>query len=315
MTKVYSTFRGAFCALALFICLTAYAASAQAQQTQRSFVASTGNDANNCSRPTPCRNFARAIDTTFTGGEVVVIDSAGYGAATINKSITISAPAGVQASITAATGAGITVTGGGAVILRGLSLIGLGTASLGINYSGTGSLSVDNCILTGFTEEGINSSGTTLFVKSTIIRNGGLDGILVNGGSATIDNCRIERNGPNAPLSGGYGIYAKGNSRVMVRNTVAASNGIGFVAEDSAVLNAENCVATKNTAVGFRVGGGTVGGASTMRVSNSVATSNDIGFQQFATPTGSGTFESRENNTVRGNPIDAVGAITGLGGT
>ncbi len=316
MIKVYSTLRGTICALALLICVTAYASSAEAQGVLR-FVSGTGSDANNCLRPTPCRSIQRGVDTAPDGAEVIILDTAGYGpTVTIDKSITITTPSGVAATIATPSGVAILVTGGGAVILRGLSLIGLGTASLGINYSGTGSLSVDNCILTGFTEEGINSSGTTLFVKSTIIRNGGLDGILVNGGSATIDNCRIERNGPNAPLSGGYGIYAKGNSRVMVRNTVAASNGIGFVAEDSAVLNAENCVATKNTAVGFRVGGGTAGGASMMRVSNSVATNNGIGFQQFVNSSGSGgTFESRENNTVRGNAIDATGSITGISGT
>ncbi len=315
MTKVYSTFRGAFCALALFICVTAYASSAEAQGVLR-FVSGTGSDANNCLRPTPCRTIQRGVDSAPIGAGVIILDTAGYGpTVTIDKSITITAPSGVAATIATPSGTSITVTGGGAVMLRGLMLNGQGTGSIGINFSGTGSLSVENCTINGFTDAGIDSSGTALFVKDTTIRNGGLDGITVNTGSATIDNCRIERNGPNAPDSGGYGIYSRVNSRVTVRNTVAASNGIGFVAEDSAVLNAENCVATKNTAVGFRVGGGTVGGASTMRVSNSVATSNDIGFQQFATPTGSGTFESRENNTVRGNPIDAVGAITGLGGT
>ncbi len=308
MTKVRSTFRGAFCALALFICVTAYASSAQAQQTQRSFVASTGNDANNCSRPTPCRNFARAIDTTFDGGEVVVLDSAGYGAATINKSITITAPAGVQASITAASGAGITVTGGDAVILRGLSLFVLGTGSIGVHFSGGTALYIENCIINGFNDAGIYvSAGSDLFVKDTTIRNGGVDGIRVNTGSATIDNTRLERNGP--VTTNGFGLFANGNSQVTVRNTVAANNGVGFIAAGTAVLNAENCVATNNTTVGFRVGSGA--SASTMGVSNSVATNNGIGFQQ----SNPGTFQSRQNNTVRGNTTETMGVISPITGT
>jgi len=317
MTKVYSTFRGALCALALLICITTYASSAEAQGVLR-FVATTGNDANNCLRTTPCRSIQRGVESAPAGAEVIMLDSGGYGpTVTIDKSITITAPSGVAATIATPSGTSITVTAGN-VVLRGLTLIGQGTGETGINYSGTGSLSVENCILNGFTESGINSSGTALFVKNTTLRNGGLDGIKINAGLATIDNCRIERNGPDATptsASGGYGIYAVGNSRVMVRNTVATSNGIGFVAEDNAVLNAENCVATNNTAVGFRVGGGEVGVASTMRVSNSVATNNGTGFQQFVTTTGSGTFESRENNTVRGNTTEAAGVITGIPGT
>ncbi len=306
MTKVRFTLRSVFYALALFICLTSYASSAQAQ-TQRSFVASNGNDANNCLRPTPCRTFTRALVTTLAGGEVVVVDSAGYGPVTINQSVTISAPLGVQASITAAAGAaGITVTTGD-VVLRGLALFGQDTGANGISFQGGSSLSVENCTITGFTNAGINatSPGAALFVKDTTIRNGGLDGIFVIGLSASIDNCRLERNGTT---NGGFGIYAFTNSRVTVSDTVAASNGQGFVAEDGAHLNAENCVAANNTADGFRVAG--AGTPAIMRVSNSAATNNATGFRQTT-----GTFESRGNNTVRGNTANTAGTITAITGT
>lgn len=304
MTKVRFTLRSVFYALALFICLTSYTSFAQAQ-TQRSFVASNGNDANNCLRPTPCRTFTRALVTTLAGGEVVVVDSAGYGAVTINQSVTISAPLGVQASVTAAAGAaGITVTGGD-VVLRGLALLGQGTGTNGIAFSGGTSLFVENCTINGFTNAGISatSGNAQLFVKDTNIRNGGLDGIFVSGLSATIDNCRLERNGTN---SNGFGIYAFTNSLVTVSDTVAANNGQGFVAEDSQ-LNAENCVAANNTLNGFRVAGG---GTSIIRVSNSAATNNATGFNQAA-----GLFESRGNNTVRGNTANTAGTITAITGT
>ncbi len=307
MTKVHPIFRSVFCALALLVCSIAYTSSAQAQGVLR-FVASTGSDANDCLRPTPCRSINRGVQSAPAGAELIILDTAGYGpTVTVNKSITITAPSGVAATIATPSGDSITITAGD-VVLRGLVLIGQGTGDDGIFFQAGSSLSVENCTINGFTNAGINaiSVGAALFVKDTTIRNGGLDGISLGSGLATIDNTRLERNGPGA---GGYGLFARGNSRVTVRNTVAANNGSGFVAEDTAVLNAENCVATNNTAAGFRVGGGT--GASTMRVSNSVATTNVTGFQQ----TGTGVFQSRQNNTVRGNTTETTGVIIPITGT
>ena len=97
---------------------------------QRTFVASNGNDANACSLAAPCRGFARAITQTSANGEIIVLDSAGYGAVTIDRSVTITAPAGVYAGISVFTGAGITVaTPGAAVTLRGLTINGQGGAT------------------------------------------------------------------------------------------------------------------------------------------------------------------------------------------
>jgi hypothetical protein len=67
--------------------------------TQRTFVASTGNDANACSIAAPCGGFARAITQTSAGGEVIVLDSAGYGVVTITQSVSIIASTEVYAGI------------------------------------------------------------------------------------------------------------------------------------------------------------------------------------------------------------------------
>ena len=66
---------------------------------QRTFVASTGNDLNSCILTAPCRGFAHAITQTNLGGEVIVLDSAGYGPVTITQSVSIIAPAGVYAGV------------------------------------------------------------------------------------------------------------------------------------------------------------------------------------------------------------------------
>src|SRR5688572_6672741 len=65
----------------------------------RTFVSTTGSDANPCTNTQPCRNFAAAIAKTNAGGEVVALSSGGYGPFTIDKSVTVSA-VGVYAGIT-----------------------------------------------------------------------------------------------------------------------------------------------------------------------------------------------------------------------
>jgi hypothetical protein len=102
---------------------------------QRTFVASTGVDGNPCSIVAPCRTFTTAIAKTAAGGEVIVLDSAGYGPVVIGKSISIIAPPSVYAGISVFTGPGITVSGPGIkVALSGLRLIGLG-GTIGINFT------------------------------------------------------------------------------------------------------------------------------------------------------------------------------------
>ncbi len=71
---------------------------------QRTFVASSGADTNSCAITQPCRSFASAIALTAAGGEVIVLDSAGYGPVTITQSVSIIAPPGVYAGITAFAG-------------------------------------------------------------------------------------------------------------------------------------------------------------------------------------------------------------------
>ena len=54
-----------------------------------------------------------------------------------------------------------------------------------------------------------------------------------------------------------------------------------------------------------------VGTGTVMRVSNSTAVNNGTGFSQGS----SAVFESRGNNTVRGNTTNISGTITAIGGS
>jgi hypothetical protein len=66
---------------------------------QRTFVASNGLDTNHCSSTAPCRSFGQAILQTNAGGEIVALDSAGYGRVTVTQSVSITAPPGINAGI------------------------------------------------------------------------------------------------------------------------------------------------------------------------------------------------------------------------
>src|SRR5690348_358388 len=93
---------------ALALASTFPTAPAQAL-SDRTFVSGHGSDSNPCSLAAPCRTFAQAITQTNAGGEVAVLDTAGYGSFTISKSISIINQDGVEAGITAPMGQAITI--------------------------------------------------------------------------------------------------------------------------------------------------------------------------------------------------------------
>jgi hypothetical protein len=99
---------GAMWPAAVLAMLVAFAASS-ASAIPRTFVASSGKDTHACTRAQPCRGFAAALALTDAGGEIVVLDSAGYGPVTIDKSVSIVAPPGVYAGISVLSGDGITI--------------------------------------------------------------------------------------------------------------------------------------------------------------------------------------------------------------
>src|SRR3954469_3117464 len=119
--KKYSLLKAIICAALLFISKTG------AAQATRTWVSAVGDDVNPASRTAPCKTFAGAISKTAAGGEINVIDPGGFGALTINKSLTIkseSLTAGVFAS--GVNGFLINAGANDRVTLKGLDINGLG---------------------------------------------------------------------------------------------------------------------------------------------------------------------------------------------
>jgi hypothetical protein len=123
----------------------------------------------------PCGSFQAAHNAVADGGEVIVIDSADFGSATITKSITFNADHAY-----AVVSAGFLVTAGAnSVVLRGLIFEGYGNVGTGITAVNAGSLLVDNCVVRNFVGAGGNglkfapNGAGKLVVRDSVFTNNG----------------------------------------------------------------------------------------------------------------------------------------------
>ena len=265
--------------------------------------ARSGNHANSCDNVnTPCKTFVGAVAQLNSDGEVIVLDSGGYGPVTITKGVTIEAPAGVTGFIHPPSGDAITVNAGpiATVTLRGL-VLNVGTGN-GITVNSVGTLNVENCFVTGFTNQGIRMNITArLNVKGTDITKCSIGVAIVNtNGQAlvSIDHCHLDGNTD-------YGFTAAttapGTSKTTATYTTANGNSIGWicgsvVSSGADVLNLEFCSASENLFDGLFCDSSNP--LSVARYSTCVFANNgEVGVNRQNT----GAFESRGNNTITGN--------------
>jgi len=213
------------------------AVRAQAQN-QHSFVSSLGNDANACTLAAPCRHLQAALAATIAGGEIAILDTAGYNGGTtvtITQAVSIVNPGGFEAAIAPPSGgAGIVINAGtnDAVSLRGLSIDGAGVGNTGVQFNSGASLTVENCIVRHMIDDGIDFLSTTatsaLTVSNSLVADNAGNGIFVlPTGSATAVFNRVE---VNNNLSEGiivFGVNSAGTNTVnaTVFDSVAAGNG------------------------------------------------------------------------------------------
>jgi hypothetical protein len=271
---------------------------------QRTFVASSGVDTNPCTLALPCRGFAAAVSAVADGGEVIVLDSAGYGPVTILKSVSIVAPPGVYAGITVSSGDGITISGSGiAVALRGLSVNSQGGTN-GIVFAQGAELHLERIHVRGFNSGGhginIAADGSVTTIDDAFVEDntfGVLVGALVTVARAYLDHVRANNNSE--------GIQASDLSAVSVRDSVAARNNDAIHANTqssapgaSAEIEVENCFITHSGNAGIRAITNSGATSSIVRVSGSTITGTSNNAIASFPPA---TIISRGNNTVIGN--------------
>jgi len=219
-------------ALVLALLVAAPAAAA----AQRTFVSATGNDASACSLGAPCRSFLAALSHTSSDGEIVVLDSGGYGSVTITQGVTITAPEGIYAGISVFAGDnGVTINAPGAVVvLQGLTINGQG-GSNGIYFVQGTELRVARCNISAMTDSGVVAQlggGSILHVTDTVSSRNANAGIRASGaGRISLANVHIASNG-------GFGFLVQDGPDVAMRDAVIEQNnwGIGAFANTADTL-------------------------------------------------------------------------------
>jgi len=287
----------------IFCLLVATSASAQ---VARVFLAGTGNDANDCTnQATPCRSLQGAVTACPANGEIIVLDNGGYGSANITNSLTVNASAGIVAFIARTITVNIASTD--KVVLRGLSMNGVVFGDVyGINFTGGGTLVVENSVIAGFIAAGINqgAAGSNLIVNNCEFRNNGL-GVRNTTGSDTnsntvIENSRFEYNTSRGVVADG------GTANVSIRNSVLANNNGGVGAYSASqtqpvLIVVDTCTIANNNTGTHAVTG--AAGTATIRVTNSTIYHNVYGM--FFNGAGA-AIESYGNNRVTANTFNST---------
>ena len=314
MTKAVRT-------IAVGAAISLSAAQAHALNT-RTWISGKGTDAAGCGPiATPCRTLQFAHDQTSSGGEIDVLDSAGYGSVIITKGISVVGD-GVIAGILAGAGANaITINAGASdkILLRGLTIEGAGIGLNGIYFSSGGMLDVANCVIQNFVSQ---SSGAGIFLQPTsgsptfAITNSDLShnhyaGLVYSPplnasatGSLTIDHVTAIDNGSYG--FNFYGVNTSGTTDVTVSNSLAAKSGLsGFLVNGSLLrVDIDLCRANENGGDGYKAISGT------LTIGRSVGANNH--FNGLRNPGSGGTILSYGDNRFGGNGGGPTGGTIGV---
>ena len=279
----------------------------------RVWVSGHGTDTTGCGAPTaPCRSLQYAHDNVVVaGGEIDILDPAGYGAITITKSISIVndgvGTAGVQAS--SADAIAIDAGPSDSVYLRGLNIDGQNDGALvGIQFNSGGELTVANCVLRHFANAGIffvpSSGPAKAQISNTTLSDNGLAGIYLTGGENTSINVVLDRvSADNNPF--GVHLYGAGDTgtvQLVMNSLEASSSGIGvLIATDrvNTFVEMHESTVSLNSLVGLDVQG-----QAWVHLAKSYLTFNDQGILNNG-----GTVLSAGDNHIVGNNINVSGPM------
>jgi hypothetical protein len=291
----------------------------------RTFVSGTGNDANPCSISAPCRSFAVAINAADAGGEVIALDTAGYGPFAINKSISVISPPGVIAAISNGVGvpsaygnsAAVDVNAGPSdrIVLRGLNVNIASGGTSGVVIRSAGVVHIENSALKGSGNTigsgraifAYPASPLQLFIKDTNIRSFEFGVHLLGlsaGVTASADRLRVQDTY--------FGVNAVYSVQAVMRDVIVTGNHNGFYAyanlvNGAASLQLERCTASHNTTWGVYADPNSAFFAANVTISNCLITNNNIGVQGSTLASGTGGFiHTRQNNTIRENSSNNV---------
>jgi hypothetical protein len=286
-------------------------------QATRVFVSGHGSDTNPCSLPAPCRSFQAAHNAVAAGGEIDVLDPGGYGAVTITKSVSILGHGFSGVSVPSG-GVAIFINAASAVVvnLNGVLIEGAGIGQKGILFNGSGTLTMEDCVIRNLTDDGIDfipSASSGLSVShSRVLNNGGYGIVVRPTGSATatavFDGVTMQY---NSIFDFGLlldATFTTGKAIGTATDSNSSNNGGGFqvkggtgAAVDSASLMLVRSVAANNH-TGVQAGG-TAAPTGVIRMTQVTITGNAVAWdEENTTGGGSGLFSYGDNN-IDGNGL------------
>jgi hypothetical protein len=283
------------------------------------YVASFGDDGNNCQKATPCSSLEKALAVSSPNDTIVCLDTTVSTWIFIDRSIDIDCSAARHVLREGSTG----LNGAAAAIfidivvsandpfrtvrLRGISIQGANNtaklAARGIDILSAALVSIEDVVVSDVGQQGIidrrTGGQTQLFITDSTVRfntGAGIVAAAAAPGVVVLDNVRSENNS--------YGIaVASGNNVVINRSVFSGNSAAGIEGDAGAQVVVNNSTISHNNF-------GVVSNQS-IRLSN-----NDIAFNNTAISGSSGTFG---NNRFSGNvtmgtaPAALGGASSDLG--
>jgi hypothetical protein len=301
-------------------------APAAAQTASRAWVSGHGTDAAGCGAPTaPCRSLQYAHDhIVAAGGEIDILDPAGYGAITITKAVSIVNDGVGTAGVQAASGNAITVNAGinDVIYLRGLNIDGQqASGANGILLTKALELTIDNCVVRHFSNAGVLlqppnlESSIGVAILDSLIADNSQVGVKFepSAGSpqvlATLDRVRVINNGGNgivvSPMNG--------STRFAILNSEISHNGVHGVELDgnttslatNGSVKLDSSHLTLNSSDGFLVQNGI-----DAHVGNSDISENFGHGINIQTTGSGGVFSTGDNRIVDNVDANVSGTLT-----
>jgi len=282
-----------------------FVAAARADVDQ-SFVSGTGDDANPCTRSSPCKTLARAFAVTAPGGAIDALDVGNFGALTITHSVSIEGH-GLGEILASGTN-GVTISAGAAdtVILRGLVIEGLGSPGAdGILVEKVKSLLVEQCEIRNF--GGVGVSIGTLANPANVPLAVTLDHVeIIGNGAGGFLLATAEKAGAGTPRAAKTYNSSHSNTANIVDSKIENNGGFGGIGVSDATTVQDSFLHSlafvRDSTVSANSGSGLVarGSGAVITMSNLDVHANNVGL----TALGGGQLVSYGNNQILDNMSD-----------
>jgi hypothetical protein len=291
---------------------------AAAATSNRVWVSGHGVDASGCGAPTtPCRSLQYAHDHAVSaGGEIDILDPAGYGAVTITKAVSIVNDGVGTAGVQATSGNAITINAGvnDAVYLRGLNIGGVNfTGAYGVVATSGAKLTIVDCVVEHFSSGGVAvepAADIRFLISDTLITSVHGAGLIIqsSGGAVTGTVDRVTASDTGGGVTMGSDTAGGSVAVILSHATFSENDGNGVTL--SAGVGAHVVATLDDVEANLNYDGLLLNGQATAHVSRSVFNQNaDTGV--FNNTTSSGVIYSMGDNVARANGANSTfGLIT-----